>query len=247
MAVFKKKPRAFVEGYEAFAPLVIDFQSAGGIDPRLRRTLEHARTLVLNADYQPLSVMPPSVQTWTEAVRSIWKGTVTPHLAYEGIAIRSPTVTVLLPSVVVSSAYVAKDRTVLFSKSNLCVRDGYSCQYCRAELDYQHLTQDHVVPRSAGGKTVWDNIVMACETCNARKGSGRLMKPIRAPYAPSRGQLEDFARRQPITVPDPRWAPLLGWKGAITVQDPLTLNHYKVDSNGDKIKGRDEGGDEIGY
>ncbi len=242
-----KKRVTGLEGLDAFMPLIVDFQNAGGLDPRLKRALEHAKTLVLNADYQPLSVMPPSVQNWTEAVRSLWKGTVKVHLAYDGISIRSPSLTVALPSVVVSSAYVAKDRTVLFSKSNLCVRDDYKCQYCGGHFDYQHLTQDHVVPRADGGKTVWENIVMACEPCNSKKADGKLMKPRRMPYAPTRGTLEAFAKRQAIVVPDPRWAPLLGgWIGPITVQDPLTLNHYKVDKNGEPI-GIEEDGDELGF
>jgi 5-methylcytosine-specific restriction endonuclease McrA len=46
-------------------------------------------------------------------------------------------------------------------------RDHYSCQYCGSS---KHLTLDHVIPRSKGGKHSWDNVVAACERCNSRKG-----------------------------------------------------------------------------
>ncbi|NJO71790.1 MAG: HNH endonuclease, partial [Oscillatoriales cyanobacterium RM1_1_9] len=47
-------------------------------------------------------------------------------------------------------------------------RDHHKCQYCGTT---KHLTIDHVVPRSRGGTHAWDNVVAACERCNARKGS----------------------------------------------------------------------------
>ena len=49
----------------------------------------------------------------------------------------------------------------------LFARDGYSCQYCGAS---SRLTMDHVVPRSRGGRSNWDNVVTSCAPCNSRKG-----------------------------------------------------------------------------
>jgi 5-methylcytosine-specific restriction endonuclease McrA len=51
------------------------------------------------------------------------------------------------------------------------VRDRETCQYCGAQPGRAHLTIDHLVPRSQGGTTTWENVVAACETCNRRKGS----------------------------------------------------------------------------
>jgi 5-methylcytosine-specific restriction endonuclease McrA len=57
---------------------------------------------------------------------------------------------------------------VAFSKKNVFKRDRYTCQYCGATG--RPLTLDHVIPRSRGGATVWENVVVACQTCNAKKG-----------------------------------------------------------------------------
>ena len=66
-------------------------------------------------------------------------------------------------------------------------RDRWTCQYCGHERG--NLTVDHVVPRSKGGRSTWDNIVTCCAPCNRRKGD-RLprqanMVPARKPKAPS--------------------------------------------------------------
>ena len=61
-----------------------------------------------------------------------------------------------------------------FSKINVCLRDKFRCQYCGERFRMSQLNYDHVIPRSQGGKTVWDNIVMACmgpEGCNSRKAN----------------------------------------------------------------------------
>ena len=50
-------------------------------------------------------------------------------------------------------------------------RDQYTCQYCSTQPGKNHLTVDHVIPRSKGGLTVWENVVTACATCNQRKGN----------------------------------------------------------------------------
>src|SRR3989442_672074 len=54
---------------------------------------------------------------------------------------------------------------------NIYARDGYRCQYCGAKCGIDQLTYDHVIPRSRGGRTTWDNIVSCCYTCNANKAN----------------------------------------------------------------------------
>ena len=63
---------------------------------------------------------------------------------------------------------------VPFSRTNLLRRDDYTCQYCCKKSKAGKLTIDHVVPRSKGGVTSWANCVVACDTCNRRKGSRAL-------------------------------------------------------------------------
>ena len=80
-----------------------------------------------------------------------------------------------------------------FNRRNLFARDGNRCQYCGHGFPTSELSLDHVVPKSRGGDTSWENIVCACVSCNVRKG-GRTpqeahMKLIRAPVKPKRSPL----------------------------------------------------------
>ncbi len=60
--------------------------------------------------------------------------------------------------------------TVRFNRKNLFARDGYRCQYCNQTRPMSQLSLDHVVPRSQGGKTTWENVVCCCTSCNSKKG-----------------------------------------------------------------------------
>jgi len=77
---------------------------------------------------------------------------------------------------------------VRFSRRNIYQRDRNQCQYCGARPPREEMTIDHIVPRSRGGKTVWENVVLACSACNARKGHRLLsessMSLIRKPRKP---------------------------------------------------------------
>ena len=65
--------------------------------------------------------------------------------------------------------YVVPTKTVPFTRANLFLRDEFTCQYCGCKG--RDLTFDHVVPKSRGGKTRWDNVVAACQACNLRKAA----------------------------------------------------------------------------
>ena len=69
-------------------------------------------------------------------------------------------------------------QTVRFNRKNLFARDDHTCQYCGREEPSHKLSLDHVVPRSHGGPTTWENIVCCCLRCNSRKG-GRTPKQAR--------------------------------------------------------------------
>jgi 5-methylcytosine-specific restriction endonuclease McrA len=80
-----------------------------------------------------------------------------------------------------------------FNRRNLLARDGNCCQYCGRSHPASQLSLDHVVPRSRGGQTSWDNVVCCCVSCNTRKG-GRTpqearMRLIRAPVKPRHNPL----------------------------------------------------------
>ena len=65
-------------------------------------------------------------------------------------------------------------KAVRWSKYNLFIRDGFTCQYCGKKLPSDKLTVDHVFPQDLGGKTEWENCVAACNPCNNRKANKRL-------------------------------------------------------------------------
>ncbi|MCL5996151.1 MAG: HNH endonuclease [Chloroflexi bacterium] len=57
------------------------------------------------------------------------------------------------------------------SRRAILLRDSFTCQYCGVQPGREHLTIDHIMPRSRGGRTDWENTVAACGACNRRKGS----------------------------------------------------------------------------
>jgi len=84
-------------------------------------------------------------------------------------------------------------QTVKFNRRNIFARDNNQCQYCGRKHPTSELSLDHVLPRSQGGQSTWDNIVCACVRCNVRKG-GRTPKQahmglIRKPEKPKRSPL----------------------------------------------------------
>lgn len=142
--------------------------------------------LVLNADYRPLCYYPLSLWPWQEAIKAVWLDRVQIVAEYDEW-VRSPTVQIQIPSVVVLKDFVKPQKRVAFTRFNLFLRDEFRCQYCGARGD---LTFDHVVPRARGGITSWQNVVAACGRCNLKKGSRSLrqmgmslIKPARQPAA----------------------------------------------------------------
>lgn len=142
-------------------------------------------TLVLNADFTPLHLVPLSVISWQEAVSLIYQGKAQAVDNYEDEWVRSPSVTYQLPSVIVLTGYKKLSHKPKYSKFNIKLRDQFTCQYCEQPRSPHSLTVDHVQPRSKGGKTNWLNIVAACKPCNQRKKNYTHMKPKRPPYVPS--------------------------------------------------------------
>lgn len=181
---------------------------------RVSRTApEDLRCLVLNADYQPLSYYPLSTWPWQEAIKAVFLERVDVVSEYE-TAIRSPSFAMRAPSVVALRDFVTQDRPPAFTRFNVFLRDGFQCQYCGSkQLDM--LTFDHVVPRSRGGRTTWENIVAACAPCNLKKG-GRTPEqarmPVRRPaMRPSVHQLQGQGRRFPPKYLHESWLDYLYW------------------------------------
>jgi 5-methylcytosine-specific restriction endonuclease McrA len=124
-------------------------------------------TLVLTASYEPVARV-----TWKRAITLLFEGKVEVIEEYQDRLIRSVTFEIKMPSVIrFLRAMRARKKTPKFSRENVYARDNGRCQYCRKKVPRQEATYDHVTPRARGGKTTWENVVIACVPCNQHKGA----------------------------------------------------------------------------
>jgi 5-methylcytosine-specific restriction endonuclease McrA len=139
-------------------------------------------TLVLNRNWQPVNVATVAralVLLWNESARVVdpddyqtytWADWSQLRVRDGDPFIQSIRLRLRAPEVIVLANY---DRlpsaAVSFSRRNLFKRDHWTCQYCGVQPGADELTIDHVVPRSQGGTSTWENCVLACITCNKRK------------------------------------------------------------------------------
>jgi len=175
---------------------------------------EACPALVLNADFRPLSYFPLSVWSWQEAVKAVFLGRVNVVSEYERV-VHSPRQEFKLPSVICLKKYAPMDRSPAFTRFNVFLRDRFMCQYCGAPNPTNDLTFDHIVPRSKGGRTTWQNVVTACAHCNLVKGN-RLphvagMFPKHRPFRPSSHQLQEIGRAFPPNYLHESWRDYLYW------------------------------------
>lgn len=167
--------------------------------------------LVLNADYRPLSYFPLSLWSWQDAIKAVFMERVNIVSEYD-LVVRSPRFEMKLPSVVSLKAFVSQERHPAFTRFNVFLRDKFTCQYCGSGAD---LTFDHVIPRSKGGKTTWENVVAACAGCNLKKGGKFLsecnMYPAVNPRQPDMNLLHHHGRAFPPNYLHQSWQDYLYW------------------------------------
>jgi len=168
-------------------------------------SLEKCPALVLNADYRPLSYYPLSLWSWQDSIKSVFLDRVSIVSNYDRV-IRSPSFSMKLPSVIALKSYIRPQSNPNFTRFNVFLRDKFMCQYCGSKKD---LTFDHLLPRSKGGKTDWDNVVTACSACNVKKG-GRLFKYSgmalnQKPYQPTTEDLHKNGKNFPPNFLHKSW------------------------------------------
>ncbi len=170
--------------------------------------------LVLNADFRPLSYFPLSLWCWQDSIKAVFLDRVNIISEYDR-KVHSPTIEMRLPSVIALKDYVHLDRRPAFTRFNVFLRDRFRCQYCGGNFPSEDLTFDHLVPRSRGGRTTWDNVVTACQTCNLTKGNrtpGNCeMYPLRPVTAPTTYQLQENGRAFPPNYLHESWRDFLYW------------------------------------
>lgn len=160
------------------------------------------RTLVLNAGYEPLSVV-----SFRRAIVLVMSGKAS-VLAHGGPPVVGGTVSLPRPTVILLARYVRAPmaRSVPVSRRGVLRRDGHRCAYCGGAAT----TVDHVLPRSRGGRDTWENLVACCVRCNNLKGNrtpeekGWTLRFVA--YAP-RGAAWVVRGSE---VRDPAWAEFLG-------------------------------------
>jgi 5-methylcytosine-specific restriction endonuclease McrA len=182
------------------------------------------QTLILNKQYRA-----HEITDWKDAVTRMFSGKVEVLVQYDEVlahidrqtlgtfpelkrALRqvigtdAEELTIKVPAVAVLRRKVSATKTgVKFSKINVCLRDDFRCLYCGTKLPMSQLNYDHVVPRSQGGKTVWENVVMSCYSCNDRKrnrtpeeaGMPLLSVPVRPKVLPMNEPYIDPSRIPP--------------------------------------------------
>jgi 5-methylcytosine-specific restriction endonuclease McrA len=124
------------------------------------------RVLVLNATYEPLSVVSVQraiVLLLKEKAELVEAAAERLHAARASLPV---------PLVIRLVYYVRIPHPVMLAptRRSVTLRDNYTCQYCGSTPGRAQLTVDHIIPRSRGGQTAWENVVSACRSCNMRKG-----------------------------------------------------------------------------
>ena len=175
---------------------------------------DNSPALVLNADFQPLSYFPLSLWSWQDTVKAVFLERVNIVSEYDEM-VRSPSFEMRLPSVISLKKYIPASRRPAFTRFNVFLRDRFACQYCGEGFPTHELTFDHIVPRSRGGRTTWENVVTACSGCNLRK-SNRLPRecgihPKSWPFSPDAYQLKEIGRAYPPNYLHESWRDFLYW------------------------------------
>ena len=153
------------------------------------------RVLVLSKEYEPIGTC-----SWQDAIVAVYLEKAQ-ALEYYDSHISSPSKKFQVPSVIVyGHTKKYKHKKIKFSKHNLYLRDEGMCQYCQILLTKSTFTVDHVVPRSKGGASSFENCVVCCYDCNQRKNNKTLKevgmklykKPVKPTYLPNVIKFEDY-------------------------------------------------------
>ena len=137
--------------------------------------METITVLKLDSSFKPIEVVP-----WQEAFVLTYLGKAW-AVEYTDKWVNSATKKFKLPC----------------TRKNVVVRDDYTCQYCNKRFHEKELTLDHVVPRSKGGPTEWENVVAACTKCNQIKANYYLKDaPVSLKKTPKKPSYRSIIKRR---------------------------------------------------
>jgi 5-methylcytosine-specific restriction endonuclease McrA len=196
-----------------------------------------AHVLVLNRHYQPVRITDARralVMLYVGAVRALdadfrlfdfpsWTALAS---ELDDETVGTVNRRIRIPRIVVLQVY---DRVpigrVRFSRHNIFARDDHTCQYCDQRLTRKQLNLDHVIPRSQGGKTNWENVVTSCIECNVKKGGKTPqqagMHLVKKPKKPS---WADLIRPPSVRARYREWLPFL---------NPVDASYWNVELESD--------------
>lgn len=177
------------------------------------------RVLLLNADFQPLSYRPLSTIPWTKAFFWLVKGwnrvasggepIITVVEEYDEV-VHSGSQEFRIPSVVALTKMRPLPEIAPFTRSNIYLRDDYTCQYSGVKYPASELTLDHVHPQSRGGKSSWTNLVTCHKDVNFKKADRTPkeagLKLLKEPRAPSAWELREKGRHYPAPLAHETWS-----------------------------------------
>jgi hypothetical protein len=139
---------------------------------------KNSKCLILNSDYTPLGIISwKRAMVWSIKYQDSSYGIEIIDFYKNDHILGTNNKKYPIPSVAKTLNYLRmRDDYVKFSRKNLFIRDNHSCQYCGITPGINHLTYDHVIPKSKwhhknGSPTSWTNIVTACQQCNRKKGN----------------------------------------------------------------------------
>lgn len=188
---------------------VDQLEAAANAVPKLAKN----RTLVLNADLQPLRYNPLSTEPWTQIMFWLAKGwqrereggkpIINVLEEYDDLVVRSANGRLIkLPSVVAFSEMQPIEQGVKLTRQNVFLRDNFRCQYTGKKHPVSDLTLDHVIPQSRGGKNSWDNLVTCSAEINTLKGDMYLdeftkrygYRLMKEPYKPTPFEMREKSK-----------------------------------------------------
>jgi 5-methylcytosine-specific restriction endonuclease McrA len=153
------------------------------------------RCLVLNSDYRPLSTWPLSLISAAAAVHAIYRDRAYAVEDWPDAFFHSPSTKMPVPRVVALRQFAPVNGSPKFCRRSIILRDRGRCQYCGQKFESNELTFDHLIPRSKGGRTTWENVLTACLKCNGIKGDKD------ANHSGRRGVVQDDGRLRPLKMP----------------------------------------------
>jgi 5-methylcytosine-specific restriction endonuclease McrA len=178
--------------------------------------MSEATTLVIDKTGYPVDIV-----TWRDALGLIRRPDCA-HVLDEDSdrVLNTVDMGIPMPLVVQLRNYIAvKARTrVPFSRKNILLRDDLRCQFCAMILSTKECTLDHILPRSRGGKSTWENLVVACRGCNKRKDNKTPkeagMRLLKAPVEPSPHDPR-YNFRLSLKNVKPEWSPYFYWNAPL--------------------------------